>query len=129
MIGIRQSDRAFGLTFATVFAVIAGVGWLVFDAVLYWAMAVALVILAIALALPGILLPFNRLWAVVAHRLGQVNNYVLLGLFFYLIMFPAGLILRLLGWDPMHRVLRPKANTYWTPVGRHTDAETFRDMF
>ena len=125
----RQTDRAFGLTFATVFGVIAGVGWLVFDAVLYWALAVSAVFLVIALALPGMLLPFNRLWAVFAHRLGHVNNYVLLGLFFYLIVCPAGLLLRLLGWDPMHRVLRPKAHTYWAPVGRHTDAETFRDMF
>lgn len=129
MTSIQQSDRAFGLTFATVFAVIAGVGWLAFDAVLYWAMAVSAVLLVIALALPGILLPFNRLWSVFAHRLGHVNNYVLLGLFFYLMVLPAGLVGRLLGWDPMHRVLRPKANTYWTPVERHTDAETFRDMF
>lgn len=129
MIGIRQSDCAFGLTFATVFAGIAGVGWLVFDAVLYWAMVASAVFLVIALALPGILLPFNRLWAVFAHRLGRVNNYVLLGLFFYLIVCPAGLVGRLLGWDPMHRVVRPKANSYWTPVKRQTDAETFRDMF
>ncbi len=89
---IRQTDRAFGLTFAVVFAVIAGVGWLVFDAVLYWAMAVSTVFLVIALVLPGILLPLNRLYAVVAHRIGQVNNYVLLGLFFYLIVCPAGLV-------------------------------------
>ena len=75
------------------------------------------------------LLPLNRLWAVFAHRLGHVNNYLLLGLFFYVFIVPAGLILRLLGRDPMCRGFDAKAPTYWTPVTRRTDAETLRDMF
>ena len=129
MVNIRQSERAFGLMFAGVFAVIAGVGWLAFDAQLYWALAVAGAFLVTALAAPWVLLPLNRLWAVFAHRLGGVNNYVVLGLFFYVFIVPAGLILRLLGRDPMSRGFDAKAPTYWTPVTRRTDAETLRDMF
>lgn len=129
MTGIRQSDRAFGLMFAAVVAVIALVGWLAFDARLYWALAVAAVFLVTALAAPGVLLPLNRLWAVFARRLGGLNNYVVLGLFFYVFIVPAGLILRLLGRDPMSRAFDAKAPTYWTPVTRRTDAETLRDMF
>ncbi len=41
MAGILQSEYAFGLMFATVFAVIAAVGWLAFDARLDWVMAAA----------------------------------------------------------------------------------------
>jgi predicted nucleic acid-binding Zn ribbon protein len=127
--GIRQSERAFGLMFAAVFAVIALVGWLAFDARLYWVMAAAGLFLVTALAVPWVLLPLNRLWAVFARRLGGLNNYVLLGLFFYVFIVPAGLILRLLGRDPMCRGFDAKAPTYWTPVTRRTDAETLRDMF
>ncbi len=129
MVNIRQSERAFGLMFAGVFAVIAGVGWLAFDAQLYWALAVAGAFLVTALAAPWVLLPLNRLWAVFGHRLGRLNNYVVLGLFFYVFIVPAGLILRLLGRDPMSRAFDAKAPTYWTPVTRRTDAETLRDMF
>ncbi len=129
MPGIRQSDQAFGLMFAAVFAAIAGVGWLAFDARLYWVMAAAGLFLVTALTVPWVLLPLNRLWTVFARRLGRLNNYVVLGLFFYVFIVPAGLILRLLGRDPMSRAFDAKAPTYWTPVTRQTDAETLRDMF
>ncbi len=125
---IRQSDRAFGLTFATMFAAIAGVVWLTFDVVLYWALAASMIFLVIALTVSWILLPLNRIWAGVGYRVGQVNNYVLLGLFFYFFVLPTGLILRLLGRDPMHRRLNSEARTYWTAVERQA-SETFQDMF
>jgi hypothetical protein len=124
-----QSDRAFGLMFAGVFAAIAAVGWLVFDVVLVWAAALAAAFLATALLVPGVLLPLNRLWNLFAHRLGRLSNAVLLGLFFFLFVLPMGLLLRLLGRDPMKRSLRSEEITYWTSVTRHASEETFRDLF
>ena len=129
MSAIRQSDRAFGLTFAALFAIIGLVGWLVFDARLTWAPVVSSVFLLVALAAPGILLPLNRLWARFAHRLGLFNNALLLGLFFFLFILPLGLIIRLFGKDPMVRTFDGEAETYWTPVGRQCDRETLADMF
>ena len=129
MTTIRQSDRAFGLTFAAVFAIIGLVGWLVFEARLIWAPVAASVFLLVALAAPGILLPLNRLWARIAHRVGLFSNALLLGLFFFLFVLPLGLIIRLFGKDPMVRTIDAEAETYWTPVGRQCDRETLTDMF
>jgi hypothetical protein len=126
---IRQSDRAFGLTFAAVFAIIGLVGWLVFEARLIWAPIAASVFLLVALAAPGILLPLNRLWARIAHRVGLFSNALLLGSFFFLFVLPLGLIVRLFGKDPMVRTIDAEAETYWTPVGRQCDRETLTDMF
>ena len=125
----RQSDRAFGLTFAALFAVITAVAWLVFEIWLGWTTALAAVLLAIALAAPWILLPFNRLWAKLAHRLGVATNYLLLGTFFFLVMWPFGIAMRLIGGDPMHRRPDADADSYWLPVRRQADADTLRDMF
>ncbi len=129
MTTIRQSDRAFGLTFAAVFAIIGPVGWLVFEARLIWAPVAASVFLLVALAAPGILLPLNRLWARIAHRVGLFSNALLLGSFFFLFVLPLGLIIRLFGKDPMVRTIDAEAETYWTPVGRQCDRETLTDMF
>ena len=129
MTTIRQSDRAFGLTFAAVFAIIGLIGWLVFDARLIWAPVAASVFLLVALAAPGSLLPLNRLWAHIAHRVGLFSNALLLGLFFFLFVLPLGLIIRLFGKDPMVRAIDAEAETYWTPVGRQCDRETLTDMF
>lgn len=125
----RQSDRACGLTFAAVFAVAASIGWFAFGARWDFAIGASLVFLLLALAAPGLLLPLNRLWGAFARRLGHVNNFLVLGLFFYAIMLPAGIVQRLLGRDPMARRLLPGAPTYWTKVGRKTTPETLRDMF
>jgi hypothetical protein len=129
MSAIRQSDRAFGLTFAAVFAIISLVGWLVFEVRIIWAPVAASVILLVALAAPGILLPLNRLWARFSHQLGRFTNAVLLALFFFLFVLPFGLIIRLFGRDPMVRTFEAEAETYWTPVGRQCDRETLTDMF
>ena len=125
----RLSDRGFGLMFGAVFGLIAIGGWFFFDAAVAWALIAAGGFAAVALVAPGILLPLNRLWGVFSWKLGRVINFVLLGLFFYLFVLPLGLIIRLIGRDPMHRAPDPKASTYWTPVTRHTDETTLRDMF
>ena len=125
----RQSNRGFGLMFAAVFAVVGAVGWLAFDARPYWAMAVATAFATLALAAPGSLLPLNRLWGAFARQLGHVNNYAVLGLFFYVFVFPVGLVMRTVGGDPMHRKPKPEAKSYWRPVERHATVETFKDMF
>lgn len=129
MSSIRPSDRVFGLMFATIFAVIAGVGWLVFDATFYWAGAVSVSFLTVGLAAPGLLLPLNRIWGIIARRIAIVSNYVLLGSFFYLIIVPVGIVLRLCGRDFMQRALDGKASSWWRPVERHSTVDTFSDMF
>lgn len=125
----RLSDRRFGLMIAAVLLVIAGGGWFFFDVVQRWLLVAGILFGLAALAAPGVLLPLNRLWCVLAERLGRAVNYVLLSLFFYLFVLPLGLVLRLLGHDPMQRGRDPDAKTYWTPVTRHTDETTLQDMF
>jgi nitrate reductase gamma subunit len=125
----KQSDRAFGITFAVVFTIITAVSWGFFETRQIWTVAVALLFLGIALTVPWILLPLNRLWAAFAFRLGRVNNFLLLSLFFFLFICTTGLIIRLFGRDFMHRKLDPTAESYWTPTTRKTNAETLQDMF
>ena len=125
----RQTNRAFGMMMATAIAAIAGIAWAAFGAFAPWAFAVSGAFLAIALAAPWMLLPLNRLWGSFAHRMGHFNNFVLLGAFFYLLVVPFGVTFRLFGWDPMGRTPDRGADTYWTPVARHADPDTFKDMF
>lgn len=129
MSAIRQKDRTFGIMFAVVFAIIGVVAWLGFDTILVWAFASAGGFLAVALVAPGILLPLNRLWGVLAGKLGVFNNFLLLGAFFFLIILPAGMILRVLGRDPLRRTLDPSANSYWRPLGRAAAPDNYEDMF
>ncbi len=125
----RLSDRKFGLIFAAVFAIFAVIGWFGFGVVLRWAMVCSATFLTLALVVPGVLLPLNRLWGLLTGRIHRVVNFTLLALFFYLLVLPFGLVMRLFGRDPMGRARAPETASYWTPVTRHTDETTLPDMF
>jgi hypothetical protein len=115
--------------FAIVFSLVAAVVWLVNGSLQLWAAAAALAFLAVALVRPMLLMPLNRLWEQLGHRLGLVSNSVLLGTFFYAIMTPFGVVMRLVSTDPMHRRRDPGAASYFTSVRRQASRETFSDMF
>ena len=126
---IRQTDRDFGLTFATVFTVIFGVSWWVFNAKIIWILVVAGFFFVLALTVPGILMPLNRLWAAFSARLSVVSNYLILGAFFLIFIVPVNLVMRLIGRDPMHRSMKSNVTSYWTPVNRQATIENLPDMF
>lgn len=125
----RQSDRAFGLTFGVVFALISGIAWFVFSTQLNWAIGLSMAFFAIAFVYPELLLPLNRLWGRFVYYLGFFNNHLLLGLFFYLLIFPISVIIRIFGRDPLMRKIDRRAPSYWAEVRRNAQADNFEDMF
>ena len=125
----RLSDRKFGLIFAAIFAIFTLVGWFGFEIVLRWAMVCSGTFLTLALIVPGLLMPLNRLWGLFTGRIHRVVNFTLLASFFYLVIFPVALIMRLFGRDALNRTPDPEAASHWQPVKRHTDESTLSDMF
>jgi len=126
---VKQSNKAFGLTFAGMFAALAAIGFVAFHVTAVWALAAAAAFLAQALFLPSALLPLNRLWQRLGQAVGHVSNHMLLGLFFYGLITPVGAAMRAIGTDPMNRRYAPEAETYFSSVGRQATTETYCDMF
>lgn len=129
MAAARLSDRNFGLSFAAVFGLIATVGWFVIGSYYPWVVGTALAFLSTALVWPTLLLPLNRLWEQLGHCLGRVSNSIILSTFFYAVITPVGVLMRLIGTDPMHRRMDRGADSYFTPIRRQASPETFPDMF
>lgn len=125
----RPRDRTFGLVFAALFAAIATLGWLLSGRVLAWAIGISGALLVTALLAPGLLMPFNRLWTRLGHRIGVVTNHLLLGIFFFLVVTPLGAVIRLLRLRSITKQPDPAAESYWTPVRRKATAETYADLF
>jgi len=113
--------------------------WLMFfgaiGAVVWWqggAGAVVLGLWAVAAVVPiiGMLLPgFARMvyvgMAYAAFPIGFVVSYIVLGLIYYCVLTPIGLIMRLLGYDPMRRRFDADAATYWTPRDGEREPERY----
>ena len=66
-----------------------------------------------------------RLWMEFGSVLGWINSRLLLGLVFYLMFFPIGFMMRLFGWDAMHRKLNANLQSYRvaSKVGKRENME------
>ncbi len=126
---VRQTDKAFGLTFAGVFTIIGGIIWWVTGDLVYWPFVVAVIFAAFALFAAGVLLPLNRFWSFIGGKLGTVNNKLVLGVFYILFMIPFGLFFRIFGRDPLLRKISKKQDSYWQAPNRQLDRDTLRDMY
>lgn len=126
---VRQTDRAFGLTFAVVFTIIGGIVWWVRESVLLWPFITAGGFATIALVVPGFLLPFNRLWALLGGKFGAINNTLILALFYILFVVPFGLVMHVFGRDPLNRKTKTNEDSYWSTPPRQLDQTTFKDMY
>jgi hypothetical protein len=60
-----------------------------------------------------IMKPVHIGWMTLAFILGWVNTRLLLGAFFYIILTPIGLVMRLVGKDLLGKKINRSATTYW----------------
>ena len=108
-----SSDRSFGLVFAGVFALLAAYNWWHARAAWPLYLAVAFAFLALALLRPNVLSPLNRVWTKLGLVLGMIVSPIVLGLLFFLVVTPVGLLMRLMGKDPLRLRRDSGAGSYW----------------
>jgi hypothetical protein len=68
-----------------------------------WPWWLALGPVVLALFRPAWLRVFYTPWMRLGHVLGWINTRIILGIFFFALITPIGVIMRLMGKDPMHR--------------------------
>lgn len=76
-------------------------------------LGVSTLALVLYYALPPLRKPVFVSWMTLFHPVGWVMSHLLLGVVYYLVITPIGLLLRLLGRDSLTRELDPKAESYW----------------
>src|SRR5437867_1674606 len=101
----RKELRQFGLLVGAVFTVI-GLWPLIFrgEPLRLWAIGIGGLLIACGGVVPSLLAPVHTGWMWVGHILGWINTRILLGIVFYGLVTPIGLIFRLMGKDTMRRM-------------------------
>ena len=107
------SDRNFGITFAAFFALIGLAPLLKHHPARWWAIAISAGFLLVSAAIPSILRPANRAWMGLAHLLNRIVSPIVMAVVFVVAVLPTGLILRMLGKDPMRVKFDRNAGSYW----------------
>lgn len=106
--------RRFGLTMAGVLAVLLGLvlPWLYGYFSPLWLWILVSVLIAWSLILPTGLRLVYRGWMSFALVFGKVNSYLLLSLVFIFVFLPAGMFMRLVGYDPLQRKTLAHTQSY-----------------
>jgi len=105
--------RKFGYLFAVIGVLIAA--WMIYKGHggWPWALVGSGFFLTTGLFFKPVLRPIYIVWMKFAYILGWVNTRLLLGIFFFLILTPLGLILRLMGKDLLDQKIDRSARSYW----------------
>jgi hypothetical protein len=109
------SDRAFGVVFGVVSALLGL--WPLTRAAgpRPWWLALAALLLAVALLVPRVLHPFNVAWMGLGRRLERVSTPVVMGVIFFGAVLPTAALLRLTGKRPLRLPFDRAAASYWLP--------------
>lgn len=121
----RGSSRSVGLVFAAVFAIVAIYPLLDEGEVRLWSVGVAVGLVGVALIRPKFLDPLSWLWFRFGEALHAVVSPIVLGMLFFSVITPIGLLMRLTGKDPLNLALRSDAHSYWierSPPGPEPDS-------
>ena len=116
-----QELRKFGLTTGAIVAVLFGLllPWAFSRGYPYWPWVLASMLWICALIMPATLKPVYAGWMKVGHVLGWINTRIILGLMFFTVFFVVGLILKVLGKDPMSRKIDKSLESYRVPSRVH----------
>ena len=77
-----------------------------------WALALAIALVLPALVAPRVLAPVHRAWMALGEVLAWINTRIILGVVYYGVVTPIGLVMRLTGRDPMRRQFDRAAESY-----------------
>jgi hypothetical protein len=125
----RRSLRNFGLLFAVVFCVIAGISYYKGGELWPYALGIAPVFLLLGLLAPSSLRGFYRVWMAFAAVLAWIMTRVVLSIAYFLVFVPIGLMLRLIGKDILDLKMSSEAPSYWVEHEKITDMERYKKQY
>ena len=106
------SNRSFGIVFSIVFLLIAIYPLINNEELRIWSLVIAIIFLGLGLINSKALTPLNKLWFKFGLLLGRIISPIVMGLIFFLVVTPIGLIMRIIGKDLLNLKLN-KDKSYW----------------
>ena len=107
-----SSNRSFGIVFFIVFLLIALYPLLKDNDLRIWSLVISFIFLILGLINSKILTPLNRLWFKFGLLLGKFISPLIMGIIFFVVVTPIGIIMRLLKKDLLNLKYNKK-ETYW----------------
>lgn len=106
------SNKSFGIVFFVFFLIIGLYPLINQDNLKIWSIIISIIFLILGLINSQILTPLNILWFKFGMLLGRFVSPIVMGLVFFLVVTPTGLIMRLFNKDLL-KLRKNKNSSYW----------------
>jgi hypothetical protein len=106
------SNKSFGIVFFLFFLIITLYPLINDMEIRKWSLIISLIFLILGLINSQILTPLNKLWFKFGIFLGKIISPLIMGIIFFLVVTPIGLLMRLLGKDILSLKYN-KNQSYW----------------
>ena len=120
------SNRNFGIVFFIVFLIISLWPLLNQNEIRIWSIAFSGIFLVLGLLNSKLLLPLNKLWFKFGILLGGIVAPIVMGIIYFLVVTPTGLIMKILGKDLLG-MRKNKKNSYW--IEKDNSHNSLRNQF
>ena len=107
-----SSNRSFGIVFFIVFLLIATYPLLKGNDLRIWSLLISFGFLILGLINSKILSPLNKLWFKFGLILGKIISPLIMGIIFFVVVTPIGIVMRVLKKDLLNLKYNQK-DTYW----------------
>ena len=107
-----SSNKSFGIVFAVVFSLIALWPLLKGNEIRLWSLIISIIFLTLGLLNSKILTPLNKLWFKLGILLGNFIAPIIMGIIFFFVVTPTGIIMKLLRKD-LIKLKKNNDKSYW----------------
>ena len=126
LINIKRKDNiAFGILFFILFLIIGLYPLKSEGLIRIWSVVLSLVFLIITIIRPNLFTFINKLWIQFGILLGKIISPIIMGLVFFFVVTPIGILVRIFKKDVMG--LKRGANTYW--INREDKVQSMKKQF
>jgi hypothetical protein len=126
LISIKRKDNiTFGILFFILFLIIGLYPLKSEGLIRIWSVVLSLVFLIITIIRPNLFTFINKLWIQFGILLGKIISPIVMGLVFFFVVTPIGILVRIFKKDVMG--LKRGANTYW--INREDKLQSMKKQF
>ena len=120
------SNKSFGIVFCIFFLIVGLYPLINADGIRIWSIILSIIFLILGLSNSRFLTPLNILWFKFGIFLGKFVSPIIMGLVFFLVVTPTGIIMRLLKKDLL-KLKKNKLKTYW--INRSESKSDMKNQF
>ena len=113
-----SSNKSFGIVFFIVFLLIGLYPLINQQDIRIWSLIISFIFLILGLLNSSVLTPLNLLWFKFGILLGKIISPIIMGIVFFFVVTPIGLIMRLFKKDLL-KLKKNNAKSYWIERSRN----------